>query len=263
MDIIVAIKAVILGIIEGLTEYLPVSSTGHLIVFGDLLKFNSVPDKTFEITIQFGAILAVCVLYRHTLTKILFTFYKEKNAKNFVINMIIAVLPAVIIGALAHDFIKNILFSTTVVAYSLIAGGMIMIAADKINFTKKYNNIDEVTKNTALKIGLFQCLAMIPGLSRSGATIIGGVTLGLSKKTAAEFSFFLAIPTIFGATIYELIKSDISSIDHILPIIIGFITAFLSALIVVSKFIQIIRKFGFSPFGYYRILLGITILFII
>lgn len=263
MSILIAIKAIILGLIEGITEYLPVSSTGHLIIFGDLLQFNAVPNKMFEIIIQLGAILAICVTYRKTLIRILLTFYKETNSQNFIINMIIAVLPAVIIGVLAHDFIKTVLFSTTIVAYSLIIGGIIMIIIDKVDFTKKHLVIEDIPKNIALKIGLFQCLAMIPGISRSGATIIGGVTLGLSKKASAEFSFFLALPTILGATIFDIAKSDVSVIDHLFPILIGFITAFISGLIVISKFIKIIRKFGFAPFGYYRIFLGIIILMIL
>lgn len=263
MNIVIALKATILGIIEGLTEYFPVSSTGHLIVFGEFLQFNSIPDKTFEIIIQLGAILAICVVYRHTLIKILLTFYTEQNVQRFIINMIIATLPAIIVGMLAHNFIKTVLFSTTIVAYSLIIGGIIMIIIDKINFTKKYIIIDNIPKNIALKIGLFQCLAMIPGVSRSGATIIGGISLGLSKQTATEFSFFLALPTILGATIYDIIQNDTSLTSHLFPILIGSLAAFISGLIVVSKFIAIIRRFGFTPFGYYRILLGTAILFIL
>ena len=263
MSVIVAIKVIILGIIEGLTEYIPVSSTGHLIVFGDLLQFDAVPEKMFEITIQLGAILAILVLYRKRLINILLNFLHDTTARNFVINMIIAVLPAVIIGILAYDFIKEFLFSSSVVAYSLIIGGVIMIVVDKINFNKKYLEVEDVTKKTALKIGLFQCLAMIPGMSRSGATIIGGVSLGLSKKAAAEFSFFLALPTIFGATIFDIIKNGNSFMDYYIPISLGFVTAFLTGLVIISQFIVLIRKFGFAPFGYYRIILGAVILYLI
>jgi undecaprenyl-diphosphatase len=260
MSFILILKTIILGVIEGLTEYLPVSSTGHLIIFAEILNFNEVPEKIFEITIQLGAILAICVIYYKKFYNILITLHNDKDSQKFVLNFIIAIIPAIIIGYFAHDFIKAILFSTTIVASSLIIGGIIMIVIDKINFEKKYYFIEKIPKNIALKIGLFQCLAMVPGTSRSGATIIGGVYLGLSKKAATEFSFFLAIPTILGATIFDIVNNGDIFFDYLSLIIIGFITAFLSALLIVVKFVEFIRRFGFAPFGYYRIAVGTVIL---
>ena len=263
MSFIITIKIIILGIIEGITEYLPISSTGHLIIFGELLEFNEIPGKIFEITIQLGAIMAICIVYYKKFFTILTTIHNKTDSRKFIYNIAIAMIPAVIIGILAHDFIKNVLFSANIVAYSLIVGGIIMIIIDKINFTKKYYFTEEVPKYTAFKIGLFQCLAMIPGTSRSGFTIIGGIYLGLSKKAATEFSFFLAVPTILGATIFDIGNNSGLFLDNITPIFIGFITAFAAALIVVVKFVEFIRKFGFAPFGYYRIALGAVILFLL
>ena len=263
MSFIVTVKIIILGIIEGLTEYLPISSTGHLIIFGKLLEFNTIPEKIFEITIQLGAILAICVVYYKKFLNILTTIHKNQDSRKFVYNLVIAMIPAVIIGVLAHDFIKTILFSVNIVACSLIIGGVIMIIIDKINFDKKYYFTEEIPKYTAFKIGLFQCLAMIPGTSRSGSTIIGGIYLGLSKKAATEFSFFLAVPTILGATIFDIANNSNLFLDNITPIFIGFITAFMAALIVIVKFVEFIRRFGFTPFGYYRIILGAVILFLL
>ena len=260
MSFIVILKTIILGVIEGFTEYLPVSSTGHLIIVAELLNFNAVPEKIFEITIQLGAILAICVIYYKKFYNIAISLHNNQESQKFVLNLIIAIIPAIIIGYFAHNLIKTLLFSTTIVAISLIIGGIIMIIIDKINFEKKYYHIETTPKNIALKIGLFQCLAMIPGTSRSGATIIGGVYLGLSKKAATEFSFFLAIPTILGATIFDIANNGTIFFDYLSLIMIGFVTAFISALIVVVKFVEFIRKFGFSPFGYYRIILGILIL---
>ena len=264
MELIVIFKAIILGIIEGLTEYLPVSSTGHLIIFGETLKFNSVPDKIFETSIQFGAIMAVLVLYRVKVIKLIKNFYRRSPEQYFCINLMIAFLPAAIIGIMIHDFIKQHLFTSPVVALTLIFGGVVMILVDRTKLPEKTKELEMVTTKQALSIGLFQCLSMIPGMSRSGATIIGGMFSGLSRSAAAEFSFFLAIPTIFGASAYDLFKNrDVLSSDHLGLISIGFFVSFIVALFIVSHFIELNKKFGFTPFGIYRIILGLIILLFI
>jgi undecaprenyl-diphosphatase len=258
---LIYLKALILGIIEGLTEFIPVSSTGHLIIFADILNFNSIPEKVFEISIQTGAILAICIIYRKKLTNVALNFYHDTNSQNFIINLLIAFTPSVIIGLMLHSFITKHLFSSTIVAISLIIGGIIMIIFDRLKIERTCEDIDKVTRSTALKIGLFQLISMIPGVSRSGSTILGGVYCGLSRKTAAEFSFFLALPTILGATVLDLYKNyHLISVEHISLIFVGFVAAFISGIIVVIKLIEFIQKFGFTPFGYYRIILGTVIL---
>ena len=264
MDFYTVLKAIFLGIIEGITEFLPVSSTGHLIVTAKLLEFHEIPSQMFEIVIQLGAILAVCIVYRKKLLNVLFTLHKDKNSQNFTFNIILALLPAVIVGFFAHDFIKNILFSPKIVAISLIVGGIIMIFIDKITFIKKYEDIDTLPKHIAFKIGICQILAMIPGVSRSGSTIIGALLLGVTRKVSAEFSFFLAIPTIAGATFYDIAKnSSALNFDNLCLVLIGFTAAFISGLVVIKKFVTIIRNYGFSVFGYYRIILGMFIIYLL
>ena len=261
MDIIVIFKAILLGVIEGLTEFLPVSSTGHLILIGEQLKFNHVPDMIFETSIQFGAILAVIVFYKQKIKDIFFNFYHKSKEQDLVINLFIAFLPAAIIGLLTHNLIKTYLFNSHIVAISLIFGGVIMIVIDYMKLKLHTRNIYHISKKQALSIGLFQCLAMIPGMSRSGSTIIGGMCTGLSRATAAEFSFFLAIPTILAASLYDLVKNyKLLSLEHLNIIAIGFATSFVIALFVVAFFIEMIKKYGFKPFGVYRIILGFIII---
>ncbi len=262
MEFIVILKVIALGIIEGLTEYLPVSSTGHLIILGETLNFNEVPEKIFETSIQFGAILAVVILYRQKIKEILCNFYKDSPEQKFTINLFVAFMPAVIIGLMLHSYIKEYLFSVKIVASSLILGGIVMIIIDKINLTRDTKKLEKITIKQALAIGLFQCLAMIPGVSRSGSTIIGGVLVGLTRKNAAEFSFFLAMPTIFAASIYDLVKNHhLLTMEHFNLIFIGFVASFITAFMVVSRFIAIIQRYGFTAFGIYRIALGIVIIF--
>ncbi len=264
MSFIIIFKAIILGIIEGMTEFFPVSSTGHLIVFGDLLKFNNIPQNVFEITIQLGAIFAVVVVYQKKLFFVAFHFYKDKKSLAFVYNLLISFTPSVVIGFLAYEFITNNLFTIKIVAISLIAGGVVMIIVDRLKIKESFVEIDDIDKKTALRIGLYQIISMIPGVSRSGATIIGGYLSGVSKKTAAEFSFFLAIPTIAGATFLDLSKNyHLINSSHIILILIGFMVSFISSIVVIKTFIGITQKYGFALFGYYRIVLGGGIILLI
>ncbi len=256
-------KAIFLGIIEGLTEFIPVSSTAHLVLFSQFINFNSIQNNLFEVIIQAGAILAICFIYRRKLSLVI-TDYKNPKQQKFVTNIFLAFLPAAIIGLIIHAFIKQYLFSNVTIAIALIVGGIIMIIVEKKDIKNKVNDIDNISYSTAIKIGFFQCIAMIPGVSRSGATIIGGLILGLNRKVATEFSFFLAIPTIFSASFYDLYK-NISSLDmnNIELIAIGMISSFLSSLIVIKWFIGFVSKNKFTPFAIYRIILGISIIFII
>lgn len=257
-------KAVLLGIIEGLTEFIPVSSTAHLLISSYLIDFQTVKNGLFEITIQFGAILAICVAYRQKIISVICNLNQKHNQK-FSINLALAFLPAAFFGGLFHSYIKEYLFSNLVIALSLIIGGIIMIIIDR----KPHNNaaiteIDDLKPKTALSIGLFQCLAMIPGVSRSGATIIGGLILGLNRKSATEFSFFLAIPTITAATFYDLfVNSSELTGSNVQLIIVGLLAAFFSALLVIKWFIAFVSKHNFVPFGIYRIIVGILILLFI
>ncbi len=261
MDIINIFKAVFLGIIEGLTEFIPVSSTGHLILIEDLLGFQGPPGKTFEIIIQLGAILAICWLYRHKIISVLMGLTKEKKEQKFALNIIAAFIPAMILGVLLHGFIKRVLFSPYVVSTSLIVGGIIILIIESRTRKIYCNSIDELSLKKSGFIGLFQCLAMIPGVSRSGATIMGSLLLGVERKAATEFSFFLAIPTMFAATIFDIYKNlDVLSFDNFQIIAIGFISAFLAALLVVKKLINFVGTHGFKPFAYYRIAIGVIML---
>ena len=257
------LEAIPLGAIEGLTEFLPVSSTGHLIFFADVLNFNDPAGSVFEVVIQLGAILAVCVLYFKKLWAVLLGLFRRDAASwHFAIAVLLAFLPAAVIGVLLHDFIKEVLFSPYVVGVSLIVGGIVIMAAE--HFYKADPHIhatEDFTPLLALKIGFAQCLAMIPGVSRSGATIIGALLMGVERKTAAEFSFFLAIPTMFGASAYDLYKGHAALTgDGMMAIAIGFVTAFITAMLVIKWFVNFISTHGFIPFAWYRIIFGIIIL---
>lgn len=261
---ILFLQAIFLGVVEGLTEFLPVSSTGHLILLVDLLKFHAPKGKVFEITIQLGAILAVCWLYRAKLWRVATTLHREKSSQRFTLNLLAAFLPAAVVGVAAHGLIKEHLFSPFVVSVMLIIGGIAILLIEKFRPAPQIHTVEEISWKLALKIGLFQCLAMIPGTSRSGATIMGSLLLGLDRKAAAEFSFFLAIPTMFAATFYDLFKNrhDLA-LDNIIVIAAGFIAAFITALAVVKAAIALIGKHGFTPFAYYRIGLGILMLLVL
>lgn len=256
------LTALLLGILEGLTEFLPVSSTGHLILFGDLLGFTGPTSKLFDIVIQLGAILAIVVLYWRKLWGLAAGLPKDKGAQRVVATLFIAFLPAMILGAALHGFIKDVLFTPEVVSVALIVGGVILIVADRISKKATIKQIESIPLKTGFKIGLLQCIAMIPGVSRSGATILGGLFCGLDKRTAAEFSFFLAIPTMAGAVAYDLYKNwALLNGDSWQVIAIGFVAAFITGLIVVKGLLSYLTKHGFAAFGYYRILIGV--LFII
>lgn len=255
------LMAALMGLVEGLTEFLPVSSTGHLILLGDLLGFKGPDGKVFEITIQLGAILAIVVLYAQKLFGVLFAAPRDAAARRFIAVILIAFLPAAVIGAAANSFIKAVLFNPTVVALSLVLGGVLILLIERMSHRPRFHAVEELPPLTALKIGFIQCIAMIPGVSRSGATIMGAVLMGVERKTAAEFSFFLAVPTMLGAAAYSLYKSrnDLSA-DGMTLVAIGFAVAFVSALAVVKAAVGFISRHGFAPFGWYRIGLGLIIL---
>lgn len=256
--------AILLGIVEGLTEFLPISSTGHLILLIDLLSFKAPAGKVFEIVIQFGAILAVVWLYRKRLFGAVFGALTNAADRTFLLNILLAFAPAMVLGVIFHDFIKAALFNPTVVAITMILGGFIILWIERVKPAIRYDSVEAFNWKLALKIGFCQALAMIPGTSRSGATIMGALVLGVERKAAAEFSFFLAVPTMLAATVYDLYKNyhqlDTSAIDLIA---IGFVVAFICALFVVRGLIGFIGRHGFAPFAYYRIGLGALMLALI
>ncbi len=260
MDILLVLKALVMGIVEGATEFLPVSSTGHLIIAGQLINFPA-KDNVFEIVIQTGAILAVILLYFAKLWSTLVRMPHDLMARRFAFAVAIGFLPAALLGVAFHDFIKEYLFNLYVIAIALIIGGLIILWVERQKITVTVSTVDDIRLSDALKIGLFQCIAMIPGVSRSGATIMGALMLGIERKAAAEFSFFLSIPTLIGAGVYDLLKSrhELGTSDMLL-IAIGMLSAFLSALIVVKGFVAWISRNGFTAFAWYRIVLGILIL---
>jgi undecaprenyl-diphosphatase len=253
--------AALLGLIEGLTEFLPVSSTGHLILFVDLLKFKAPPGKTFEVMIQLGPILALCVIYFRKLWATLTGLHNDPVAQRFASMMILAFLPAAVLGATFGGYIKTMLFYPVVVATTLILGGIVMLIAEQMDHTPRFKSVDDVPLKTGFFVGLAQCIAMVPGVSRSGATIVGGLLLGLERRTAAEFSFFLAIPTMAGAFTLDAFKHRHDfSFDDAGLIAIGFVTAFIAGLLVVKPFLSVVSKIGFAPFAFYRIALGVFVL---
>ena len=269
MDPLLLFKALILGIVEGLTEFLPISSTGHLILVGDLLNFNDERGKAFEIIIQFGAILAVCWEYRERLFRVVNTLFSNKQSQKFVLHVVIACIPAMGLGLIFGKFIKAHLFSPVPVASAFIVGAFVIFWAEyrqtKASTMRQIDSIDQLTALDALKVGLAQCVALIPGTSRSGATIIGGMLFGLPRAVATEFSFFLAIPVIGGATAYELLKiansSQAFSFAEFAPtLLVGFVAAFISAFICVRWLIHYVAHHNFIPFAWYRIIFGVLVL---
>jgi undecaprenyl-diphosphatase len=269
MDLILLLKAVILGVVEGLTEFLPISSTGHLILVGDLLNFNDERGKAFEVIIQFGAILAVCWEFREKLLKVVASFPKSAQSRRFVLNLLIASIPAMGLAFLFGKYIKAVLFSPIPVASAFIVGALIIFWAEgrqkKITTTSHIKTVDDLSPLDALKVGLAQCAALIPGTSRSGATIIGGMLFGLPRAVATEFSFFLAIPVIGGATAYELLKLWKAPVafsgEFSLAIAVGFVSAFISAFVCVRWLIHYVAHHNFIPFAWYRIAFGLLVLF--
>jgi undecaprenyl-diphosphatase len=257
MDLIQLFQAALLGLLEGGTEFLPVSSTGHLLLLQHFFGLEGDANKTFAILIQFGAILALLSVYFFRLWGIAVATPKDPEARRFVIGVIIAFLPAAVIGVLLRDFIKGVLFNPFVVCCALIAGGLVLMVIDDTRFEKRYDDATRFPLSTYLKIGLFQCLAMIPGVSRSGATIVGAMLMGADKRAAAEFSFFLAIPTMAGAFTYEFAKSykSLSFTDGAM-IAVGFLAAFVSGLIVVRGLLNYVSRHGFRVFAWWRIIVG-------
>jgi undecaprenyl-diphosphatase len=269
MDLILLVKAVILGVVEGLTEFLPISSTGHLILAGDLLDFNDERGKAFEVIIQFGAILAVCWEFREKLLKVALSLNSSPSSRRFLLNLMIASIPAMGLGFVFGKHIKAVLFSPIPVASAFIVGALIIFWAERrqeksTNRNSYIHSVDDLSYLDALKVGIAQCAALIPGTSRSGATIIGGMLFGLPRTVATEFSFFLAIPVIGGATAYELLKLWKNPVaisgEFSLAIVIGFVAAFISAFICVRWLIHYVAHHNFIPFAWYRIVFGLLVL---
>lgn len=262
MDLMLLIKAAIMGVVEGLTEFLPISSTGHLILAGSLLGFVDAKAKVFEIAIQTGAILAVIIVYWQRLRETLLGLPSQRQAQRFALNVLIAFVPAVVLGLLFGKAIKANLFTPSVVATTFIIGGFIILWAERRAVqTARIQSVDDMTPWDALKLGLVQCLALVPGTSRSGATIIGGMLLGLSRKTATDFSFYLAIPTLIGAGVYSLYKERaLLSVDDVPMFAVGLLFAFLSAWLCIRWLLRYVASHSFVPFAWYRIGFGALIL---
>lgn len=261
MDFVLLFKAVVLGIVEGLTEFLPISSTGHLIVVSELIGFNGETAAVFNITIQLGAILAVCWEYRSRLYAVVGGIRTEVAARNFVRNLLIAILPAGMLGLLFHQTITSVLFHPIPVALALIVGGVLILWVERRRHDITIQTVDDMRWQDALKVGCAQALALIPGTSRAGATIIGGLFIGMSRKAATEFSFFLAIPTMFLAVFYDLYRHrGILHTDDIGIFAAGFITSFFSAFLAVRGLLRYISRHDFSVFAWYRIAFGFVIL---
>ena len=261
MDPLLLLKALILGVVEGLTEFLPISSTGHLILAGDLLDFNDDRGKLFEIVIQSGAILAVCWEYRERIGRTFSRLGRDRMANRLILNLGIAFLPLAILGLAFGKAIKAHLFAPVPVAIAFIVGAYVILWAEKRDHRIRIYSVDELRPLDALKLGLAQACALIPGTSRSGATIIGGLLFGLSRKAATEFSFFLAIPTLSIATVYQLYKERaLLSIDDLGMWIAGFIAAFVSAFFCVRWLLRYISSHDFTIFAWYRIAFGIVVL---
>jgi undecaprenyl-diphosphatase len=250
--------ALALGILEGLTEFIPVSSTGHILLAGHFLGFEST-GKAFEVLIQLGAILAILSVYFGRLWKILLDLPKDARTRRFVLGVLIAFLPAAVIGALAHDFIKTVLFETPkLICVMLILGAVVLFWVDRWALKPKYHDIMDFPLPVCLGIGLFQCLAMIPGTSRSGATIVGSLLLGADKRAAAEFSFFLAMPTMAGAFTFDLVKNrDLLSAADLPVIATGFVAAFVVAVIVVRYLLDYVSRHGYQLFAWWRLIVGV------
>ena len=265
MEILLAVKVIIMGVVEGLTEFLPISSTGHLILAGSLLNFTGEKVKVFEIVIQAGAMLAVCWEYRERIAHVARNFYRDNVARRFVINLIVAFLPAVVLGLLFGKIIKAHLFKPVPVALAFIAGAIVILIVERRQRLQpegpRVDTVDDMTVLDAFKVGCAQCFALIPGTSRSGASIIGAMIFGLSRKAATEFSFFLAIPTLFGATIYSLYKErDLLSLADLPMFGLGALSAFVSAFLCVRWLLRYISTHDFTIFAWYRIVFGFVVL---
>ncbi|MFZ5723960.1 MAG: undecaprenyl-diphosphate phosphatase [Pseudomonadota bacterium] len=263
MDPILFLKALLMGLVEGLTEFLPVSSTGHLIVVGELIGFLDQPLRSvFQVAIQLGAILAVCWLYREKLARVAVgTVRRDAASWRFVTNLLVAFLPAMVLGLLFYDVIKGVLFFPVPVALALIAGGLFILWAEKRQHVIRVQEVDDLRWRDALLVGLCQCFALVPGTSRSGATIIGGLFVGLSRKAAAEFSFFLAMPTMLAATVYDVYRHRaLFQADDLALLATGFVAAFVAAFFTVKALVAFVARHSFVPFAWYRIAFGLLVL---
>lgn len=258
------LAAIILGLVEGITEFIPVSSTGHLIIAGDLLGRTGDMWKTFEVVIQLGAILAVVWVYRDLFLRVTREAGRTTESRRFLLNLAAGFLPAAIIGFLARDYIKAHLFGPRTVAFGLIAGALVILLVEWLAPEPHIEDAKDIPLLTALGVGVAQVLALYPGFSRSGATIMGAYALGCSRRAAAEFSFFLAVPMMFAASAYDLFKSrDILTAGDIPVFALGLVTAFLSALVVIKVFLRFVSNHSFRPFAWYRIALGAILLWTI
>lgn len=249
--------AALLGVLEGLTEFIPVSSTGHLLLAGHFLGFQSA-GKTFEVVIQLGAIVAIMSVYAGRLWRVFSTAPHDPASRKFIFSVLLAFAPAVVIGVLAHDFIKRVLFESPIlIAIMLILGGVVLVVVDRLPLRPRFGDAMALPRGVALRIGLIQCLAMVPGVSRSGATIVGALALGVERRAAAEFSFFLSMPTMAGAFAYDLYKSravlDGAAMGEIA---VGFVCACLSGIVVVRWVLDYVSQHGFALFGWWRIIVG-------
>ena len=251
------VVAAVLGLIEGLTEFIPVSSTGHLLLAGHFMGFESA-GKTFEVVIQLGAVLAIITLYAAKLWQVFSTAHRDPAAFRFIVSVALAFIPAVVVGVLAHDFIKSVLFeSPRLIAVMLILGGIVLLFVDRAAPAPVHHDATEIPFRKAVAIGFIQCLALVPGVSRSGSTIVGALMLGVDRRAAAEFSFFLSMPTMAGAFAYDLYKNrDVLDFSALSDIGVGFVCAFITALIVVRWVLGYVSQHGFALFGWWRIIVG-------
>jgi undecaprenyl-diphosphatase len=253
-------KAIVLGIVEGLTEFLPVSSTGHLLLANQFLGSDPARKEfwdTFAVLIQFGAILALLSIYFFRLWRLALGMFTDPAARRFILGVLIAFLPAAVIGALAHDFIKGVLFNVWIICFTLIVGGAILIWVDQLDLKPRYMDAERYSLPMYFIIGLAQCVSMIPGVSRAGATIVAAMLLGADRRSSAEFSFWLAMPTMFGAFVYDLYKSrGQMSFDNGIIIAVGFAVSFVAAWIVVKTFLTYVQRHGFGLFAWWRVIVG-------
>lgn len=259
MDDQTIINALILGVVEGLTEFIPVSSTGHLLLLGHFLGFEST-GKTFEVLIQLGAILAILSVYSARLWDLAVALPSDATSRRFVFGIVLAFMPAAAVGVMAHGFIKEVLFETpALVCTTLVIGGVILLWIDRLPLTPKYTNVVDYPLSLCIKIGFCQVLAMVPGVSRSGATIAGSLLMGTDKRSAAEFTFFLAMPTMAGAFTYDLYQNrNLLSMDDAVIISIGFVASFIAAVFVVRRLLDFVSRHGFAPFAWWRIFVGLA-----
>ena len=261
MDFSLLLKALVLGIVEGVTEFLPISSTGHLIVVGDLLNYNDEQSKVFKIVIQLGAILAVCWDFRERIGKVIGGLRTDPVQQRFATLIFVGFLPSLVLGFLFHSTIKAYLFNPITVAGALIVGGFVILYIEKRAYQPRYEKLEDISWREALSVGFAQSIAMFPGVSRAGATIMGGMVFGLSRKAATEFSFFLAIPTMLAATVYDVYKNwALLRLDDLPVFAVGFVAAFIAAMLTVKGLLKFVSNHTFVPFAWYRIVFGGVVL---